>query len=160
MTAGRDGHGLGPELLATLEAVVDRLVPPGEHGPGAAGAHVPRYIASALDGDYRADLTSYREGLAAVDAHAVATFGHVFRTLDPDRQDEVLAALESGAAGTPEGSQAFFELVLRHTREGMFGDPCWGGNADHAGWRLIGYPGPRHEWTAEDQRITGAAGGG
>src|SRR4029078_6077106 len=35
----------------------------------------------------------------------------------------------------------------------MFGDPLWGGNAGHAGWRLLGYPGPRLEWTEAEQQL-------
>ena len=40
-------------------------------------------------------------------------------------------------------ARPFFELVRRHTLEGMFGDPSYGGNANFAGWDLIEYPGPR-----------------
>ena len=47
----------------------------------------------------------------------------------------------------------FFEVVLRHAIEGMFGDPAWGGNIDRIGWDLLGYPGPRHVWTPADQEL-------
>jgi hypothetical protein len=35
----------------------------------------------------------------------------------------------------------------------MFGDPYYGGNANFAGWDLIGYPGVRTNVTADDQRL-------
>jgi hypothetical protein len=34
----------------------------------------------------------------------------------------------------------------------MFGDPYYGGNANFAGWDLIGYPGVRTQVTAADQQ--------
>ena len=43
------------------------------------------------------------------------------------------------------------EPLLAHARQGMFGDPSYGGNVDRAGWALLGYSGPRPVWTAADQ---------
>jgi hypothetical protein len=42
--------------------------------------------------------------------------------------------------------------VLNHTRQGMFGDPYYGGNTNFVGWDLIGYPGVRTQVTAADQQ--------
>ncbi len=74
-----------------------------------------------------------------------------FVELDPPAQDAVLADVEQGRA--PGVAGGFFELLRRHVLEGMFGDPRWGGNADLVGWKLLGYPGPRFEWTEEEQRL-------
>ena len=52
---------------------------------------------------------------------------------DPEEQDEIVAALERGRAGSPTIDGSFFELLRRHLIEGMFGDPRWGGNAGAAG---------------------------
>jgi gluconate 2-dehydrogenase gamma chain len=70
--------------------------------------------------------------------------------LSADERDARLAALETSADAD---ERAFFELVRAHVLEGMFGDPRWGGNIDHAGWRLLDYAGPRREWTAADQAL-------
>jgi hypothetical protein len=43
-------------------------------------------------------------------------------------------------------------MVLNHTRQGTFGDPYYGGNANFVGWDLIGYPGVRTGVTAADQQ--------
>ncbi len=51
-------------------------------------------------------------------------------------------------------SAEFFAELRQRAIEGMFGDPAWGGNIDGAGWRLLGYTGPRLAWSVEDQRIT------
>jgi hypothetical protein len=61
--------------------------------------------------------------------------------------------VETGAATGFTGSSAqFFALLLNHTRQGMFGDPYYGGNANFAGWDLLGYPGVRTMVTAADQK--------
>jgi gluconate 2-dehydrogenase gamma chain len=139
---------------ALLNAIVERLIPTDEHGPGAREAGATRYIVSALAGDYRRYLAEYRTGLASIDALAHTAFGMPFVSLEPERQDAILAEVDSKQisrdAPTP---RSFFDLVLKHTREGVFGDPRWGGNADRVGWRLIGYGGPRLTWAVEDQRI-------
>jgi len=35
----------------------------------------------------------------------------------------------------------------------MFSDPIHGGNVDFAGWDLMGYPGVKLVWSAEDQAV-------
>ena len=63
-------------------------------------------------------------------------------------------AWRNGASDGREPDFAvFFDTVIQHSREGMFGDPRWGGNAEYIGWRLIGYPGPRHVWAHEEQQF-------
>jgi hypothetical protein len=47
----------------------------------------------------------------------------------------------------------FFALVRTHTIQGTFCDPFYGGNANFAGWDLIGYPGVRTIVTPDEQRI-------
>ncbi|WP_028062403.1 gluconate 2-dehydrogenase subunit 3 family protein [Solirubrobacter soli] len=61
-------------------------------------------------------------------------------------QDALLLALERER---PD----LFEPLLAHARQGMFGDPSYGGNIGRAGWALLGYPGPRPVWTAAEQEL-------
>jgi gluconate 2-dehydrogenase gamma chain len=140
--------------VALLTAVVERLIPTDEHGPGAREAHAARYIIDSLATDYRRHLAEYVAGLAAIDARARVVYGLPFVSLEPGRQDAVLAEFDGrDSTKDPPTPRSFFDLVLKHTREGMFGDPRWGGNADRVGWEVIGYSGPRFVWAAEDQRI-------
>jgi hypothetical protein len=35
----------------------------------------------------------------------------------------------------------------------MFSDPIYGGNVNFSGWDMVGYPGIKLQWTAEDQAV-------
>jgi gluconate 2-dehydrogenase gamma chain len=136
-----------------LEAVVERLIPSDANGPGAKEAGVARYIDRALGGALAASRPAYASGLEALDRYAQSSRGKVFRQLPPADQDSVLTDCETGTAtGFTGGSAGFFAMLLAHTRQGMFGDPFYGGNANFAGWDLVGYPGVRTMVTASDQR--------
>lgn len=139
---------LTPAELTTLKAAIGRLIPADELGPGAVEVGAFVFIDRALVGPNAATLPLYQGGLAALDA-AAGTGG--FAGLDIAKQDGLLTQAEAGElAGAPAG---FFALLLEHTRQGVFGDPIWGGNRDFAGWDLIGYPGIKLVWTAEEQAI-------
>jgi hypothetical protein len=134
--------------IATLRAAVGRLIPTDELGPGADEAGVHVFIDLGLAGPNAASLPVYRAMLMSLDAGAE---GGDFTAVPPERQDELLTQFQAGKlADAPEGA---FALLLEHTREGMFGDPIYGGNRDFAGWDLIGYPGIKLVWTKADQEI-------
>ena len=140
-----------------LDLIVARLIPSDALGPGAREAGVVRYIDRALGGALAASRDAYRSGLAAVDRYCRMSRGKPFGELAPIDQDSVLIDVETGAAtgsgaGFAGSSAQFFALVLNHTRQGMFGDPYYGGNANFVGWDLLGYPGVRTSVTATDQQ--------
>jgi gluconate 2-dehydrogenase gamma chain len=139
----------------TLEAVVERLIPSDEHGPGARQARAAHYIDRALAGPLARLKPRYVSGLGALNTHAESAKGALFAKLSPADQDEILTEMEKGKLGgfTPNAA-AFFNMVYQHTLEGMFSDPYYGGNANYAGWDLIGYPGVRMAVTPEDQRMS------
>jgi gluconate 2-dehydrogenase gamma chain len=139
---------------ATLEAVLERLIPTDSTGPGAREAQVLRYIQQALAGDLKALQGVYSGNLAALDAYAAGRFGAAFAQLAADQQDAVLRDLEAGTAtGFAPSADAFFETVLEHALEGMFGDPYHGGNANFVGWDLIQFPGIKLSVPSIEQRI-------
>jgi hypothetical protein len=124
------------ERRSLLEAVLARLIPADEHGPGArevgALAHLERSPADERERRERA--------LAWLAASAAAAEGAPFEQLDGARQDALLAALERH----PEHGDCL-ELVRRRAIEAFF--------AGAAGWELIGYPGPRPAWSAREQQL-------
>jgi gluconate 2-dehydrogenase gamma chain len=133
-----------------IAVAASRIFPTGEAGPGAREADVVIYIDRQLAGPWGRDR--YRFTQEPFEPDAASEFGYqgkatpqeIYRTglsglkdftnLPSSLQDERLSQIESGA---------FFALLRRNTIEGMFCDPIHGGNRDMAGWRLIGFPGPR-----------------
>jgi len=131
----------------TVEAITGRIVPT-DHEPGAIEANCVNFIDKALANE-DADLRpAYAAGLPSLDALARERHGNDFEALGPEAQDAVLIALEDDdavrwpaeAGSAPE----FFETVRTHTIIGLLADAKYGGNQDYVGWKVVGYPGPRH----------------
>jgi len=120
----------------TLRAIVARLIPADENGPGALEARADRYIDRGLAGALKSARSAYTTGLAAVNAQAQSSKGSAFAKLSGADQDAVLTNIQ-------QTSTQFFNLVRTHTIQGTFSDPFYGGNANFIGWDLIGYPGAR-----------------
>jgi gluconate 2-dehydrogenase gamma chain len=136
-----------------LEAVVERLIPSDTNGPGAKEARAAHYIDRALSGALASSRNAYASGLEALDRYARSSRGKSFLELPPIDQDSVLIDCETGGATGFTGSSAqFFAMLLNHTRQGTFGDPYYGGNANFVGWDLINYPGVRTAISAADQK--------
>lgn len=134
----------------TVQAAAERIFPSDENGPGATEAGVVIYIDRQLAGPYGRDAWRYtkepwltdtgpgygyqgRENPRQIYAAGIASLPADFAELDAERQDELLTGIED---------TMFFDLLKRHTVEGMFCDPLHGGNADLIGWQLLGFPGP------------------
>jgi hypothetical protein len=85
----------------------------------------------------------YHAGVEQLDAAARALFAVPFVDLTPAQQDEVLADAADPARHPrhPRSGQNFFDHLLSHTAEGMFGAPEYGGNRDRIGWGLIAFEG-------------------
>jgi gluconate 2-dehydrogenase gamma chain len=136
-----------------LEAIVARLIPTDENGPGASEARAAHYIDRALTGPLRSFRESYAANLAATDAYAASTKGAGFAQLTTADQDAVLSDIERDVAtGFSPCAAAFFNLVRAHTIQGTFCDPYYGGNANFVGWDLVDYPGIRMAVSENEQR--------
>ncbi len=157
--------------VATIEAIVDRLIPEDELSVGGKAAGCAVFIDRQLHGFYgnferlymegpfhegtpeqgdQSPLTPrqrYRIGLAALDKWCQKQHSKRFHELSGDDQDKVLAALEKGEIAL-EGikSADFFAQVLSNTTEGFFADPVYGGNRDMVSWKMIGFPGARYDY--------------
>jgi len=148
-----------------LEAAVDRLIPPDESWHGAAEAGVVNYIDLQMEGDWGKGNLIYRHGpfrkgswtqgyqleytpaelfrrsINAINA-SFSSQGTAFSRLSPADRDAYLQRLEKGEFdldGVP--SNIFFDFLWKHTQEGFFADPMYGGNKDKVGWRMLGFPG-------------------
>ena len=141
-----------------LAAMIDRLIPSDELGPGALDAGALAYIDRSLSEAESDSIDAYRTGLAALDRYSEYSRGAPFIELAERDQDSVLIDLQTGGAtgagvGFVGSSGSFFNMVKSHTWQGTFGDPHYGGNADFTGWDLIDYPGVRMRVTDEEQTL-------
>ena len=151
------------EEARVVTAACERIFPADESGPGATEAGVAIYIDRQLAGPYGRDKNRYTKGpwVESVPEHgnqSKATPREIYRdgirqlgdfaSLPAAEQDDRLRGIEK----TP-----FFQLLRRHTLEGMFCDPLHGGNAGMIGWQLIGYPGPRMSYRDEIGHDNGEA---
>lgn len=163
MDMGGDGTSTTLALSAltvgeaqTLQAVLARLIPSDDVGPGATEAGVVRYIDRALSSELAADLDVTRYNLARLDEYARESGDQnvTFNGLNPDDQDQLIASLEGDEAeGFVPSAAAFFATTRELALQGMFGDPFYGGNIDNVGWDLIGFPGIRLLVEAGDQDL-------
>ena len=146
------GAFFNPDDAATVAAFAERLMPGAPGKPGAGEADVLNYIDLALAGAYSELQDFYRRGLASLDSYCRSTYKESFVHLAPDKQDEVITALEADKATgfTFPTAREFFSILRTHTMEGMFADPLYGGNRDFVGWRLVGFPGAQAIFTPSD----------
>jgi gluconate 2-dehydrogenase gamma chain len=157
------------EERAFVAAAIDRLLPADEHGPGGLAAQVPRYIDLQLAGpwgrgDDRYVAGAVGSGPATLGNQAVTSRAALYRSAiaalrvlpawsgftdaDAASRDALLGSLQQGQhdSAALHGSM-FFAALLEDAVSGFLSDPSYGGNAGFAGWKLIGYPGVRYDWT-------------
>jgi gluconate 2-dehydrogenase alpha chain len=141
-----------PAEANTLTAILERLFPADENGPGATEIGVLDYLDRALSGPYSEMRDTYRLGLFAIDRASMSRFQIGFVQASAEQQDALLAELEEGTVKefSAVPPKEFFELVRTHLQEGLFSDPWYGGNRNKAGWRVLGHPGVWPENSAEE----------
>jgi gluconate 2-dehydrogenase gamma chain len=100
----------------------------------------------------------YQLGLASLDNYSFRKHERHFLRLTEAEQDGVIQDLVDGNADDafPQfPGTTFFHVLRRHTGEGMFSDPQYGGNRDMVGWNLIGYSGAQRAWTPDEIKMEG-----
>ncbi len=166
------------EEAALMDAVVARLIPADELGPGAREAGVTTFIDAQLAGawgngdqfyrsgpftpgtpqqGYQLSYTPaemFRTGLARLRDTVRRTHGgKEFGALDNAAQDEVLTHMQGGQLDfSPLPSATFFAAMLDATIEGFFSDPIHGGNRGMVGWKLVQFPGAYASYSNDIER--------
>ncbi|MGO9701764.1 MAG: gluconate 2-dehydrogenase subunit 3 family protein [Xanthobacteraceae bacterium] len=177
-------HYFTSKEAKTVEAFVDRLIPPDPQTPGGKDIGCAVFIDRQLAGPYgrnenlymmgpfqqgtkqqgtQSPLTAaqqYRKALAALDDACRDKYsGKSFADLSDGQKDEVIAGLENGSFKLNDfDGQSFFTLILTDTRNGFLADPIYGGNKDMAAWKMIGFPGTHYDYRdwidRHNQRVT------
>lgn len=155
-----------------LNALVDRLIPADETGPGAVEAGVAEFMDKQMDTPYGhgklwymegpfneklplswgyqlhfAPRDLYRAALAELDTSVRKRHDKAFTELDDALKDDVLRQIEAGKLDMGSvPSAAFFALLLQNTHEGYYCDPVYGGNKNMDAWRMVGFPGARADY--------------
>jgi len=155
-TPARARQTLSVAEFEILTAMVARIIPADELGPGAREAGAQFYIDRELGGALSEQKEAYQIGLAALDRYSRYSRGRPFVELSETDQDSVLIDCQGGSAtatgaGFAGSSGQFFNMVRSHTLQGTFSDPYYGGNRDFVGWDLLRYPGVRTGVSATDQ---------
>lgn len=124
-------QALTPEQAEDLDAIAAQIIPTDDL-PGAREAGAVVFIDRALATFQSGQKSAMLEGLADLNRRA----GGRFSAVSENRQRELLQEIED----TPFFRQVRFGVVT-----GTFAHPSWGGNADGAGWRILGFE-PRYLW--------------
>jgi gluconate 2-dehydrogenase gamma chain len=146
-----------------VSAACERIFPSDATGPGATEAGVVIYIDRQLAGPYGVDKYRYTKGpwVESVPEHGyqakenprevyragIRELGN-FGDLPVEQQIKKLQSIEK---------TYFFQMLLVHTKEGMFCDPMHGGNVGMIGWQLIGFPGPQMSYRDDIDQHFGKA---
>ncbi|MEO8740419.1 MAG: gluconate 2-dehydrogenase subunit 3 family protein [Casimicrobiaceae bacterium] len=160
-----------PDEARFIDAAISRLIPDDALGPGANEAGVAVFIDHQLAGPFgqasdwymagpwadgakqqgyqcrRTPAEVYRAAIGGIDDHVRQASGNTFAMLAGSEQDRLLHALAEDKIDLGDVSAStFFTLLWQNTQEGFFADPIYFGNRGFAGWKLVGYPGPRYNY--------------
>jgi gluconate 2-dehydrogenase gamma chain len=154
------------EEAELLEALASRIWPGDLDDPGAREAGAVAYIDRALSGPYSAYQQAYRIVLGELRQTAMQQYGVGAADLTDAQLDALLGELEERDPDDDPihrllgrefqlglGPESSFDMIRRHTMEGVFSDPVHGGNRDFAGWRVVNYPGAHYVYSAEEQQV-------
>jgi len=132
---------LTPDQASDLDAATSRIFPT-DGTPGAHEANVVRFIDESLAGfakDQRDGVNKLGAELRRLAAERRAG-AKSFAALSAADQDAVIAKMEK-----TKGSH--FNDLRGMTIAGLFANPQYGGNANKAGWKALGFD-DRFSWAA------------
>lgn len=112
---------LSTSQFATLEHLVEAIIPTDERSPGAKEARVADYIDLLLSESDDDDVTlQWIGGLAALDHESTARFRAPFARLSPAQVDTLLAAMSAREAAPETPLERFFVMAKSATIQGYY----------------------------------------
>jgi gluconate 2-dehydrogenase gamma chain len=122
---------LSGEQAAAMRAFAARILPSGDGLPGAEEAGAVYFVDGALGGLFAEMKEPVLAGLADLDARARTAHRVTFAAATPEQQDAIITAVSEAPA-------PFFFMARLLTVAGVFADPSYGGNRNHAGATILG----------------------
>ena len=106
--------------FATLQALVEAIIPADERSPGAREARVADYVDLLLSESAEALKAQWLEGLKALDAEAAARFGSPFARLGPADTDTLMTFISAHETEVVTPLETFFVLAKQATIHGYY----------------------------------------
>ena len=119
-TAAPTPKVLSASDFATLEVLVEAIIPTDERSPGAKEARVADYIDLLLSESDAEVALKWMGGLAALDQHAVSRLGRPFAKLDAGQLDAILAAISKNELEPATPLEEFFVMTKQATIRGYY----------------------------------------
>jgi hypothetical protein len=111
---------LSASQFATLEAVVEAIIPADEQSAGAKDARVADYVDLLLSEVEEPLALQWMGGLAELDDEANGRFKVPFAKLDAAQTDSVLASISKNEADPQTPLEAFFVMAKHATLDGYY----------------------------------------
>jgi len=106
---------LSPTQFATLEVLVDAIIPTDDRSPGAKQARVVDYIDLLLSESDRQLTLEWFGGLAALDAEAMSRFRAPFSRLGAGQVDAILQTISRNERTPQTPLETFFVMAKQAT---------------------------------------------
>ena len=154
----------GTEGLLTLRALVERIYPETDWGPGAAELGVAESIMQHLDSPFGRNDDAYRQapfdpnahrsmgwqgshsreevlanGLRGLEQWSTRTYGMSFSALASSVQEQVMGEIEEGRSNAfdPTRGFEFFDLLVDQVFTALFITPTLGDYRLHSAWTRL-----------------------
>ena len=111
---------LSASQYATLEALVEAIIPADDRSPGAKQARVAEYIDLWLSESDRHVVLEWTGGLASLDAEAATRFRAPFVRLTAAQLDAILADISRNERDPKTPLETFFVMVKQATVIGYY----------------------------------------
>lgn len=111
---------LSGSQFATLEALVEAIIPADDRSPGAKQARVADYIDLLLSESDRERALQWFGGLAALDAEAFARFRAPFVRLNARQVDAILGDISRNERDPQTPLETFFVMTKQATVSGYY----------------------------------------
>jgi hypothetical protein len=111
---------LSAPQFATLERLVEAIIPADERSPGAKEARVADYIDLLLAESDRARVLQWFGGLAALDAEAAARFNAPFSRIADGQMDAILQDISRNERAPQSPLELFFVMTKQAAVQGYY----------------------------------------